>query len=495
MAATIYVYAADKSIAVGETVTAQVVISTPDQAINSAEGAVNFPTDLLEVVSVSKSGTFSMWIEEPSFSNSAGRITFNGGLTNPGYTGKAGGVISIVFKAKKAGSATLFLSGAAVRANDGLGTNVLTSHGGTTIEISGPAAKQEPVKKEPTKQEPVKQETAKKEPTKPEKKPDTKVTAPEKPEVTSVSHPNQTSWYTTNNILVSWNAPSGVTGVLTMLDSSPNTEPTAQMGQGIKEKTFGGLADGVYYFHVQYNNASGKSVINHYQLNIDTTAPGAFVPTVEKTTEQSYLTLVATDSGSGIDRYTVQIDDAEPIVVIPETPSSSVKYLLPEQNFGTHQVKVVAYDKAGNHTEALTSVAGAVATAPVISLSAAEIKKGDSITVFGKTDYPNTQLILTLEVPGEKAKKYTQMVTDQGLFSITLNNIETAGVINVWAESALTESVMSPQSTKLTLHVVEKSNIVLALTFPQVVTTLGLLLAIQILSWLGWYKYFNNLKK
>lgn len=504
-AATIYVYATDTSIAVGDIVTARVVISTPDVAINSAEGAVNFPADLLEVVSVSKSGTFSMWIEEPSFSNSAGRITFNGGVANPGYMGKAGGVISIVFKAKKAGSAVLFFSGTAVRANDGLGTNVLTSRGGATIEIAGPATKQEPVKQEPVKQESVKKEPEKKpvetkpvvKPVKPEpeKKPEVKVPVPAKPDVVSVTNPVQTMWYANNTASVSWAVPSGVTGVLTLLDSNPVTEPTALMGQDIREKTFNNLADGIYYFHVQYSNASGKSIINHYQLNIDTTAPSAFVPTIEKVNEQSRLMLAATDAGSGIDRYTIQIDGAEPVTVVPETPTSSISYLLPEQSFGDHRVTVVAYDKVGNHTESTLTIPGTTITAPILSLSATEIKKGDSITIFGKTDYPNTQVILTLEIPGVETKKYTQLVTDQGLFSVTFNNIEAVGTINVWAESVLPNAMLSPASAKLMLQVVDKPNIVLALTFPQVVTILVLLLLIQIVTWLGWYKYFSNRKK
>lgn len=496
-AATIYVYATDTSIVVGDTVTARVVISTPDAAINSTEGAVKFPADLLEVVSVSKGGTFTMWIEEPAFSNTTGKVTFNGGITNPGYTGKSAGVVSIVFKAKKAGSASLSFSGAAVRANDGLGTNVLTSRGGTTIEITDSATKQEPVKQEPVKQDtvPDKKPVDTKPKEEPVKKVEPKVVAPEKPEIVSVTNADQTLWYTSSIASFSWKVPKGITSVKTLLDTNPTSEPTTVISPNVTEKTISNLTDGVYYFHVQFTNAAGKSVVNHYQLRIDATAPSAFVPTVEKIGDQNHLMLSAADAGSGIDRYTIQIDGGEVVTIVPETPTSSVQYLVPPQSFGTHEVKVIVYDKAGNYTAATTTVAGVTITAPILSLSATQINKGDSITIFGKTDYPNTQVILTLEIPGKETKKYTQNVTDQGLFSVTFNNIEAVGVINVWAESALFDNTLSPQSAKLALQVIDKPNIVLSLTFPQVVVILGMMLLIQVMSWLGWFKYFSIRKK
>jgi hypothetical protein len=87
-------------------------------------------------VSLTKnSSIFSLWVEEPKFSNNSGTITLNGGLPNPGYLGTNGNVVSITFKAKKPGTASLIFSNALIRENDGLGTNILTGTNQAFISI------------------------------------------------------------------------------------------------------------------------------------------------------------------------------------------------------------------------------------------------------------------------------------------------------------------------------------------------------------------------
>ena len=119
-AATLYFSPSSGNFSVGNILTTSVLVNTQSQAINNSDAVINFPASLLEVVSVSKSGSvFSLWVEEPAFSNSAGTITFNGGLPTPGFNGTAGKIVNIVFRVKSAGSASLIFSSAAVRANDG----------------------------------------------------------------------------------------------------------------------------------------------------------------------------------------------------------------------------------------------------------------------------------------------------------------------------------------------------------------------------------------
>src|SRR3989338_6290606 len=121
---------------VGNTFSASILISSADQAMNAALGAISFPPDKLEVVSVSKTGSiFTLWVQEPSFSNSAGTINFEGIVLNPGFIGAAGKAISIAFKVKAAGNAPLTFSSGSVLANDGQGTNILASLGGALFNI------------------------------------------------------------------------------------------------------------------------------------------------------------------------------------------------------------------------------------------------------------------------------------------------------------------------------------------------------------------------
>ena len=66
--------------------------------MNAASGVISFPADKLEVVSLSKTGSvFTLWVQEPSFSNSAGTINFEGIVLNPGFIGAAGKTPTIKF--------------------------------------------------------------------------------------------------------------------------------------------------------------------------------------------------------------------------------------------------------------------------------------------------------------------------------------------------------------------------------------------------------------
>lgn len=135
-AATLSLMPTSSSVSVGNIVSIKVVVNTSGKYINNGEASIQFPTDLLEVVSISKnSSIFSLWVEEPSFSNYTGKISFNGGVPNPGFVGSSGTIASITFKAKKVGSASVIFGDAAIRENDGLGTDILTSKNSGIIQI------------------------------------------------------------------------------------------------------------------------------------------------------------------------------------------------------------------------------------------------------------------------------------------------------------------------------------------------------------------------
>ena len=145
-AATLAVSSASVHVTTGDIVTVRVVVNSSDQAINTAEGTLNFPPDVLQALSIDKSSSvFTIWVQDPSFSNSAGQVNFSGGLPTPGYQGSGGTVLSATFVARQAGTATLSLSDASVRANDGMGTDVLTTANGLTVTVTNPAAAPTPV--------------------------------------------------------------------------------------------------------------------------------------------------------------------------------------------------------------------------------------------------------------------------------------------------------------------------------------------------------------
>ena len=97
-AATLFTRPSQASVSVGNIINVQVLVNTGGKAINNAEGTIQFPKDFLEVISLdTKSSIFSLWVEEPGFSNGIGQATFNGGAPNPGFTGSNGSVPSITF--------------------------------------------------------------------------------------------------------------------------------------------------------------------------------------------------------------------------------------------------------------------------------------------------------------------------------------------------------------------------------------------------------------
>lgn len=123
---------------VGQTLSVSVLVSAQnEESLNGVSTRVEFPTDKFTLLSLSKAGSvITFWAEEPSFSNSAGTASLEGIIPNPGYSGQGGRVITLVFQVKAPGTATLSFSGASVLANDGRGTNILTSAAPRTLSLS-----------------------------------------------------------------------------------------------------------------------------------------------------------------------------------------------------------------------------------------------------------------------------------------------------------------------------------------------------------------------
>ena len=97
-------------------------------AINAAEGIISFDTRYLTVESISTAvSIFNFWVQEPTFSNAAGTISFSGGLPSPGYNGSNGKLLVVTFQTTGAADLTLKFTSSAILANDGIGTNVLDS--------------------------------------------------------------------------------------------------------------------------------------------------------------------------------------------------------------------------------------------------------------------------------------------------------------------------------------------------------------------------------
>ena len=133
--------------AVGKTFSVQVKVSSYSQAINAASGTLSYPTDLLSVVSVSKSGSLlTNWlppgVNGPVSTPSRGVVTFEG-ITLSEYQGAPKALFTVVFRVKAEGTADIKFQDGVILASDGNGTDV-TQALGTARFMLVAAPKEEP---------------------------------------------------------------------------------------------------------------------------------------------------------------------------------------------------------------------------------------------------------------------------------------------------------------------------------------------------------------
>jgi hypothetical protein len=462
-------------VSIGNIVSVKVLVNTEGKIINNAEATVQFPTDLLDVISVSKnSSIFSLWVEDPKFSNYAGTITLNGGLPNPGYAGASGEVVSIVFKAKKSGNASIVFSDSAVRQNDGLGTDILTSKLPTVLEINSSSQLEIPTINTAANSLPL------------------------KPIITSSTHPNQDIWYSGTTASFNWSIPNDITSIQTLLSKSPTATPTVPYDASVSQRTVNNLTDGILYFHIRYMNSLGWGPTAHYKVQIDSTPPEKFTTSATTNDVRSLITLNAFDALSGVDSYSITIDNGSPTIVKKDNLVNN-EYSLPVQNEGNHNLTVIAYDKAGNQTESKSILVSPAIISPMIIVSPEQIRRGEKVTVSGKTSYPDSRIDIFIQTADGKVKQYTTKTVADATFTFNTDEITVSGSANVWAQLIFLDLVKSTPSDKKLLIVKDgpiiqaSRNIIYSLGF--IVPAILLILGIIFMLYLGWHKFFGLKRK
>lgn len=137
--ASLFLSKSQSTVGEGDNVTVDVKVKSPDQAINAVSGSITFSGDLLQIVSISRDNSIlNIWTHDPNISRN--KISFEGVILNPGYTGQSGSIFHITFQAKKVGTATISFNEGSLLANDGLGTNIIAGLSSTTLSIIGSGA-------------------------------------------------------------------------------------------------------------------------------------------------------------------------------------------------------------------------------------------------------------------------------------------------------------------------------------------------------------------
>ncbi len=473
-AATLYFSPSSGSHAVGTTLSVSVYVSSADQAMNAASGVISFPSDKLEVASLSKTGSiFTLWVQEPSFSNSAGTINFEGIVLNPGFTGSSGKAITIVFRTKAAGNTPLTFSSGSALANDGKGTNILASLGNAQFSLGGVA------------------------PTIPESTTPSVISgAPSAPQISSPTHPDPNKWYAQKDAKFTWVIPSGVTGVRLLVGKIPNAIPTVVYTPAISEKEITGSADGIWYFHVQFRNASGWGEVSHFRFQIDTKPPEPFaIKFIDgNETENPRPTVVfdTTDALSGVSYYKIKIGEGDFFPVAPEVVKSN-PYTLPLQNPGKRNILIQAFDKAENYSVATEEFTIEPLQAPVFTEYPKELQSGEILKVSGGSKYPNSQIIIWLQKEKEDPKSFIVQSDQDGKFTFTADEKLGDGIYQLWAEVVDARGAKSLPSEKITIAVAKSAIFSVgtwAVNFLAIIVPLVVLIfALLFILWYGWHKF------
>jgi hypothetical protein len=419
---------------VGDIVHATVYIDTEQDVINDGAATITFPTDKVEVESLSTSGSiFNLWVEQPAFSNQDGTSTFNGGIPNPGYAGSKGKVLQVTMKVVGGGTDALAFTDSSVLANDGLGTDVSKTPQASPFTLgTAPVTKPQPII-------PVTLTSA--------PKTDTTTASLTTPVITSKDIPDGTVWYNKTTAQFAWAVPSAVETVYTSLDTDPHGVPTKRYSPPISTKKVIDLSDGKQYLHVRFTNGTSKSDVATYAFNVDTKAPKN-VTLAQSTTPQggTLLTFSAADETSGLAYYTLSIDGA----LLAKISSSDTSYLLPALIPGDHTINVTAFDKAGNSNTAKLALTSSDLKAPVITDYQKTFTENGRMTISGTTAYANATVRVFVASDNGDAAPHDVTSDATGLFAYTDTKIHAHTRIDAYAKVVL-KDLTSPASQTVTL--------------------------------------------
>lgn len=324
-AATLSFVPASGSYSVGSTFTIGVFAGSGSTAINAVSGVVSFPREALEVVSVSKNQSIvSLWVQEPTFSNTAGTVNFEGIILNPGFSGTSGRIVNVTFRVKVAGTADLSFSVGSILANDGSGTEILSSKevaryqneetsvvpnssSGSTVEVIGiiPADR-----------------------------------SAIKAKLISASHPVD-GWSNKTSGTFEFVLTDEVISMRLLVDNKPDSIPVVVYTPPLVSRTIDDLIEGVSYLHVQYKDVDGWGEVLHHRLQIDTVLPENFTV---KAFDTDLFLLKADDKSAGISYHEVQIDGGETTKI----DESSPLYRATNLAVGEHTLLAKVFDRAGN---------------------------------------------------------------------------------------------------------------------------------------------------
>ena len=189
---------------------------------------------------------------------------------------------------------------------------------------------------------------------------------PSAPIISSLTHPDEDAWYRISDAVFTWELPAGIVAVAAEASTESGREPMRSFRPPVSSIVLNGneLVEGINYLAVQFRTEEKWGMYTERVIKIDKTPPEAFsitVDTLEGEMEKSVISFEARDMLSGVSHYELYINNR---AVERMTPADARRgYLLRSDLRGQQDIKVLAYDQAGNVREAHLSLFQTVVSA------------------------------------------------------------------------------------------------------------------------------------
>ena len=312
-AAVLYSQAANQDVYEGQTFVVDWYLDTEEQAINVINLGLKFSKDNLEVSEINPGNSLvNLWVKTPVADNQNGTINLTGGITS-GINSSKVPIFRTVFRAKAAGSAFIDLDPASqILLSDGRGSSTVLKFKNEIFNIY------------PKDFLPV--------------------------QVSSRTHPNPDVWYHDRDVAIKFDPKPGVEYSYSF-SSNIEIVPDDQALVVPAEISYPGRPDGIYYFKLNSkNNAGIWQEASVFRVQIDATAPEPFTPEIGSDSGifdgQKFVSFSTVDKTSGILHYKVKFGWFTSLKIIENN------YIQIPKFFVGNQIKILAFDNAGNIREA-----------------------------------------------------------------------------------------------------------------------------------------------
>lgn len=323
--ATLLLTPSSGTFVVGSTFDVSLMLDTNHTDANAVAAFLKFPPDKLQIISSSAGkSVVGLWSVPPRFSNQSGTIELQGVITG-GLNASNALITTVTFRVHSTGSAAIEIADESrVLKHDGSGSDFLQHHAYSIYTLVLPL--------------------------------------PAGPLVVSQTHPDESAWYPTPHISLSWNLPDDgkAEGFSYVFNNEPIAIPDDTPEGTNNSTTYQNVADGTRYFHIKALRNGVWGGVTHFSLHVDTEPPAEFPITISPSTRtrsrQPIVQFTTTDTLSGVNFYEIKLipltpsvngaRESQPLFIEAESPFIAS---IPEG--GRYDVIVRALDKAGNYRE------------------------------------------------------------------------------------------------------------------------------------------------